>query len=79
MPGYVVDVGARASTSAGRRERKRREEARALIDMCKGLKDQPEDQGDATFYPEHVRKRPAGNQPSVASRAGGSVASSSRD
>ena len=83
MPGYEADVGARASTTAGRKERKRREEARGLIDMCAELKNQPEDEGDGTFYPEHVRKRPAGNQPSVASNvfptAGGSVASSSRD
>ena len=66
MPGYEVDVGARAATTQGRKDRKANADARALHDICAGLA--PEVEGGEVEYPEGCRKRPAGTQPSAASR-----------
>ena len=46
MPGYVADVGARASTTAGRKERKQRAEARALLDVAIAME-------KITYPPQH--------------------------
>ena len=78
MPNYEVDVGARASTAEGRKQRKARAEMRALVDIAANLA------GVKPEYPEYMRKRPAGHQPSHASKAkagcaAGSAAGSSRD
>lgn len=61
MPGYVEDVGPRAATTEGRKQRKARAEARALLDIAAG--------GEEQEYPEFMRKRPAGTQLSHAAKA----------
>lgn len=62
MPGYVEDVGPRAATTQGRKERKWRAEARSLLDVAAGA-------GGEQEYPEFLRKRPAGMQLSRAAEA----------
>jgi len=74
MPGYLEDVGVRASTTEGRKQRKLRAESRMLMDIYKE---------DDEEYPEWIRKRPAGCQMSHAAKAkaagSSSAAGSSHD
>lgn len=63
MPGYVEDVGPRAATTEGRKQRKFRAEARALLDVASA------GGGEEQEYPEFLRKRPAGMQLSHAAKA----------
>ena len=68
MPGYEEDVGPRAATTEGRKQRKLRADGRALLDMVAG--------GEEQEYPEMLRKRPAGTQLSHAAKAKASSSSS---
>lgn len=62
MPGYEEDVGPRAATTEGRKERKWRAEARSLLEVAAGG-------GGEQEHPEFLRKRPAGMQLSHAAKA----------
>ena len=63
MPGYVADVGPRASSTLGRQERRLRNQTRATFQACGWEADEIDNH-------EIFRKRPAGKQPSHASQVG---------